>query len=61
MSEESLLRHCSPTLAGIKTGNILTCAYADAAAMRDSLLAGTAGLATRVCGSSPCAIATVGR
>lgn len=37
MSEESLLRHCSPTLAGIKTGNILTCAYADAAAMRDSL------------------------
>ena len=28
MSEELLVRHCSPTLAGIKTGSLFTCAYA---------------------------------
>ena len=27
MSEELLIRHCSPTLAGIKTGNLFSCAY----------------------------------
>lgn len=27
MSEEMLIRHCSPTLAGIKTGNIFNCTY----------------------------------
>lgn len=27
MSEELLIRHCAPTLAGMKTGNIFTCAY----------------------------------
>lgn len=27
MSEEMLVRHCSPTLAGIKTGNLFTCPY----------------------------------
>ena len=26
MSEELLIRHCSPTLAGIKTGNLFSCA-----------------------------------
>lgn len=36
MSEAMLVRHCSPTLAGLKTGNLFTCRYADAAAMRDS-------------------------
>lgn len=28
-SEELLIRHCSPTLAGLKTGNIFTCAVED--------------------------------
>lgn len=27
MSEEMLVRHCSPTLAGIKTANMFSCAY----------------------------------
>lgn len=27
MSEELLIRHCSPTLAGLKTGNIFTMSY----------------------------------
>ncbi len=26
MSDELLIRHCSPTLAGLKTGNLFTCA-----------------------------------
>ena len=29
MSEEILIRHCSPTLAGMKTGNMFTVAFAD--------------------------------
>lgn len=29
LSEELLVRHCSPTLAGLKTGNIFTCAVED--------------------------------
>ena len=27
MSEEMLIRHCSPTLAGIKTANMFTCCF----------------------------------
>ena len=27
MPEELLLRHCSPTLAGLKTGSLFSCAY----------------------------------
>ncbi len=27
MSEEHLIRHCAPTLAGIKTGSLFTCFY----------------------------------
>ncbi len=27
MSEETLIRHCSPTLAGLKTGNLFGCEY----------------------------------
>jgi len=27
MSEYLLINHCSPTLAGVKTGNLFTCAY----------------------------------
>ncbi|HJC57731.1 MAG TPA: DUF3793 family protein [Candidatus Eisenbergiella intestinipullorum] len=29
MSEELVIRHCAPTLAGIKTGNLFSCACAD--------------------------------
>lgn len=34
MPEELLLRHCSPTLAGLKTGSLFTCAYAGEEEMR---------------------------
>ena len=27
MSEEQVIRHCAPTLASIKTGNIFSCKY----------------------------------
>lgn len=27
MSEEMIIRHCSPTLAGLKTGNLFSCPY----------------------------------
>ena len=27
MSEETLVMHCSPTLAGLKTGNLINCSY----------------------------------
>lgn len=29
MSEELIVRHCSPTLAGLKTGNMFSCDYRD--------------------------------
>lgn len=29
MSEELIIRHCSPTLAGLKTGNLFSCSYKD--------------------------------
>ncbi len=35
MSEELLIRHCSPTLAGIKTGNLFACRFPDKAEMRE--------------------------
>ena len=37
MSEEMLVRHCSPTLAGLKTGNMFTCAFENADNMREDL------------------------
>lgn len=35
MSEELLIRHCSPTLAGIKTGNLFACRFPGKAEMRE--------------------------
>ena len=29
MSDEMIIRHCSPTLAGLKTGNVFNCPYKD--------------------------------
>lgn len=37
MSEELIVRHCSPTLAGIKTGNMFTCEFRSVKEMRASL------------------------
>ena len=37
MSEESVILHGAPTLAGIKTGSLFRCAYTDADEMRASL------------------------
>lgn len=34
MSEELLVRHCSPTLAGMKTGNLFACAFTDSDEMK---------------------------
>ncbi len=37
MSEEAVILHGAPTLAGIKTGSLFRCAYESADAMRTSL------------------------
>lgn len=37
MSEELVVRHCAPTLAGLKTANMFTCAYESEGEMRDQL------------------------
>lgn len=37
MSEEILVKHCSPTLAGMKTGNMFSCSFTDAAEMKESV------------------------
>lgn len=37
MSEALLVRHCSPTLAGLKTGNLFSCAFASKAALYSCL------------------------
>lgn len=37
MSGALLVRHCSPTLAGIKTGNMFVCRYDNAGDMRSSV------------------------
>lgn len=37
MSEELLVQHCSPTLAGMKTGNLFNCKFADNVEVRKCL------------------------
>ncbi|MBQ8165316.1 MAG: DUF3793 family protein [Clostridia bacterium] len=37
MSDELIVRYCSPTLAGMKTGNIFTCSFADKNKMYGSI------------------------
>lgn len=35
MSEEMIIKHCSPTLAGIKTGNMFSCAFENPEQMKE--------------------------
>ena len=44
MSDDYLVRHCAPTLAGIKTGSIFTCPYES----KDALLHMVRGLNKRL-------------
>ena len=37
MSDEMIVLHCSPTLAGMKTGSLFPCSFEDEAVMRESL------------------------
>lgn len=37
MSEEMMIRHCAPTMASLKTGNMFCCAFQDQADMRCAL------------------------
>ena len=37
MSDELIVRHCSPTLAGMKTGNLFTCLFESDVEMRTSM------------------------
>ena len=37
MSEDLLIRHCSPTLAGIKPGNMFPCTYSSSRELQESI------------------------
>ena len=37
MSEKTLIQHCAPTLAGLKTGNLFTCVFAGERDMKECL------------------------
>lgn len=37
MSAEMIVRHCSPTLAGMKTGNIFSCFFTDENEMKENI------------------------
>lgn len=37
MSEDVIVKHCAPTLAGMKTGNMFSCLFTDEDEMRDSV------------------------
>ena len=37
MSDEILVRHCAPTLAGLKTANMFNCEYDSEEEMREDL------------------------
>ena len=37
MSEEMIIQYCSPTLAGLKTGNMFTCAFENEEALRNTV------------------------
>lgn len=37
MSEEMLVKHCSPTLAGIKTGNLFSCPFSNEYEIKESV------------------------
>lgn len=37
MSEELIVRHCSPTLAGMKTGNMFSCRFKDTHDMKEHM------------------------
>ena len=37
MSEEMIVRHCSPTLAGLKTGNLFVCSFSQEATLRTEI------------------------
>lgn len=39
MSEELIIRHCSPTLAGLKTANMFSCVYDEAHALNGAIRA----------------------
>ena len=61
MSEEQVVRHCAPTLAGLKTGSMFGAWYPSARALREDLVGGTGGWRGRACASCPCGMKTAGR
>jgi len=37
MSEEQIVRHCSPTLAGLKTANMFSCSFSSVSELREEI------------------------
>ena len=54
MSEEMPIRHCSPTLAGLKTGSLFSMAFSSEGAMRGTLAHWNRTLGARACGPCQC-------
>ena len=61
MSEEQVIRHCAPTLAGLKTGSMFGASYPDALSMREDLRAWNLPLAGKGVWFLPLRFQTAGR
>jgi len=53
MSEELVVRHCSPTLAGLKTGNMFTAEFSDKDDLRCELCRLNRIFVKKVCARYP--------
>ena len=61
MSEEQVVRHCAPTLAGLKTGSMFGAWYPSARACGRTCGGGTSGWPGKACAFCPCGTKTAGR
>lgn len=55
MSDEMIIRHCSPTLAGLKTGSLFSCEYTSEREVKESVQRLNQRLRRAACVCCPCA------
>ena len=56
MSEEILVRHCSPTLANIKTGNLVNCRIDSVYRLKKDIISLNSVSTQKVCQSVYCTV-----
>ena len=61
MSEEQVVRHCAPTLAGLKTGSMFGAWYPAPAPCGRTCGRGICAWREKACASYPCGTKTAGR